>query len=196
MLFQFEEWRDILKWNQRIKKQVWKIDNYVYFLKKVLHIYNFTEDGFVSFSTFQCCAPFWLHSENATLWLKFCQFSFIWFTKSLLYSFVNFKIWLAESLFRHAIKIYKPPPFLEYICLPKIKSMNQILIGKRSCWNWHFQNFYPEVSCSLLQKFSTLVGFKYSGYHKNIFSLAVTSILLNEQVLSFLTDETVSHVIC
>ena len=115
MLFQFEEWRDILKWNQRIKKQVWKTDNYVYFLKKVLHIYNFTEDGFVSFSTFQCCAPFWLHSENATLWLKFCQFSFIWFTKSLLYSFVNFKIWFAESLFRHAIKIYKPPPFLEYI---------------------------------------------------------------------------------
>ena len=115
MLFQFEEWRDILKWNQRIKKQVWKTDNYVYFLKKVLHIYNFTEDGFVSFSTFQCCAPFWLHSENATLWLKFCQFSFIWFTISLLYSFVNFKIWLAESLFRHAIKIYKPPPFLEYI---------------------------------------------------------------------------------
>ena len=89
MLFQFEEWRDILKWNQRIKKQVWKTDNYVYFLKKVLHIYNFTEDGFVSFSTFQCCAPFWLHSENATLWLKFCQFSFIWFTISLLYSFVN-----------------------------------------------------------------------------------------------------------
>ena len=114
MLFQFEEWRDILKWNQRIKKQVWKTDNYVYFLKKVLHIYNFTEDGFVSFSTFQCCAPFWLHSENATLWLKFCQFSFIWFTISLLYSFVNFKIWLAESLFRHAIKIYKPPPF--YVC--------------------------------------------------------------------------------
>ena len=115
MLFQSEEWRNILKWNQRIKKQVWKTDNYVYFLKKVLHIYNFTEDGFVSFSTFQCCAPFWLHSENATLWLKFCQFSFIWFTISLLYSFVNFKIWLAESLFRHSIKIYKPPPFLEYI---------------------------------------------------------------------------------
>ena len=162
----------------------------------MLHIYNFTEDGFVSFSTFQCCAPFWLHSENATLWLKFCQFSFIWFTKSLLYSFVNFKIWFAESLFRHAIKIYKTTTISWILCLPKIKSMHQILPGKRSCWNWHFQNFYPEVSCSLLQMFSASVGFKYSGYHKNIFSLAVTPILLNEQVLSFLIDVTASHVIC
>ena len=66
------------------KKSDWKTDKLAYFLKKSLSICTFTEDGFLSFILFQCCVIFWLYSENATLWLIFCQFSFIWFTKSLI----------------------------------------------------------------------------------------------------------------
>ena len=99
------------------KKQDWKTDKLAYFLKKSLSIYTFIEDGFVSFILFQCCVSFWLYSENATLWLIFCKFSFIWFKKSLLYSLINFNAWLADSLFHYAIKSYKPSPFPEYIYL-------------------------------------------------------------------------------